>query len=340
MRTIIKRVSEESLLCAAEILRAGGLVAFPTETVYGLGANFLLERACAGIFAAKGRPADNPLILHISSADELPRVAEKIPRAAFDLAEAFWPGPLTLVLKKSSLVPDIVTAGRDTVAVRLPANAAARNLIDLTGAPVAAPSANRSTTVSPTCAEHVREDLDGLIDMILDGGACLAGLESTIIDLSGDSFEILRPGVITPEDLARVLGAKPRLHAPGKDEPPRAPGMKYKHYAPKAEIVVFFGQAHKTAERVNGIIAASADPSRIGVLATNETAEMYDGRALVLSVGSRGDVLEICRNLFRVLRLFDERGAGVIYAEALPERAAGRAAMNRLMKAASEVVRL
>ena len=269
------RPEDGELLEAAEILRSGGLVAFPTETVYGLGANALDEAAAKKIYAAKGRPSDNPLIAHISSMEELPALVREIPEAGRKLAEKYWPGPLTMIFPKKDVVPYGTTGGLDTVAVRMPSDPVANRLIKLAGIPVAAPSANTSGRPSPTRAEHVIEDMDGKIEMILDGGQVGIGVESTIVDVSGPVPTLLRPGAVTLEMLRETLGqveVDPAILGPVKgDVKPKAPGMKYRHYAPKADMVLVEGAMEDVVDYINREAAkAMGAGKRVGIICTRE----------------------------------------------------------------------
>ena len=344
------------LMPAALALRAGELVAFPTETVYGLGADALNPAAVDAIFAAKGRPGDNPLIVHVAHVEDIQRLTTTVPPLAVRLLEAFAPGPLTLILPRSALVPDNVTAGLDTVAVRIPAHPVARRLIELAGVPVAAPSANRSGRPSPTRAWHVADDLDGLIPYIIDGGACEFGLESTVLDLTGPVPQILRPGAITAEAIARVTGQanddRPATPA-SASHTPRSPGMKYRHYAPKARLLVF-DQPDLTA-RASAIGQALADldqgPARkIGLYLCQATYDLLPA-VYRRSSGPQGqkswplDIVvqvyaenpaprQASHHLFDALRSFDRDQVDLIIAEGLPANGAGVAYMNRLRKAA------
>lgn len=328
---------------AAEVLRAGGLVAFPTETVYGLGANALDANAVEGIYRAKGRPADNPLIVHITQTDALQTLVSSIPTAASALMEAFWPGPLTLVMPKSDRVPSIITAGLDTVAIRMPFHPIALALIRKAGIPVAAPSANSSGRPSPTLAKHVLEDLNGKVDIIIDGGSSHVGVESTVLDLTVEPPMILRPGGVTQEQLRKILGAvstDPSLSkSPADHVVPRSPGMKYRHYAPKAAMLLIQGPH----ERVVSEIGRRADlcvseGTATGILTTDETAAYYEPSlhtsCRFLSMGSRLHPETLASNLFRCLREFDEKKVDVILAEAPEIEGIGTAVMNRMMKAA------
>lgn len=331
---------EESLKKPAEILRQGGLVAFPTETVYGLGANALSEEAAGKIYAAKGRPSDNPLIVHIADFEALPPLVSAIPEAGKKLMEAFWPGPLTLIFPKSSLVPGTTTGGLDTVAVRMPADKTARALIRLSGVPVAAPSANTSGRPSPTTADHVWQDMNGRIEMIVDGGPVGIGVESTIIDVSGEEPMILRPGAVTQEMAFQVLGRRIRLDPAITEGPvkadirPKAPGMKYKHYAPKAELTLVEGEERLVALTINRLVKERlSEGFSAGIICTDETMGEYPA-GMVKSIGLRKKEETIAHNLYGVLRDFDDQGVDYIYSESFSRDHLGQAIMNRLIKAA------
>lgn len=321
---------------AAGVIRSGGTVVFPTETVYGLGANALSEAAAEGIFTAKGRPGDNPLIAHISHLDMLIYlIGEPLTDKAKLLIERFWPGPLTLIFKKSRKVPMRVTAGLDTVAVRMPDHPVALELIRASELPIAAPSANLSGKPSPTLPEHVVNDLQGKVDMILCSTKSRIGLESTVLDLSGDVPTILRPGGITYEQLVEVLGEvridKGLLE---QDRAPKAPGMKYTHYAPEAEMIIIKGESGRVQEKIQALVdLKNAGGLTVGVLASDETADFYRN-CRVLSLGSRKNYALIASNVFEKLREFDKIGVGIIYAEAFDEKEMGLAVMNRMKKAA------
>lgn len=374
-----KIFGKEGISEAAEILKGGGLVAFPTETVYGLGGNGLDKEAAKKIYAAKGRPSDNPLILHVSSIEEVYPLVKALPEKAKKLMEAFWPGPLTLVLLKSDIVPEESTGGLETVALRSPENALTLELIRACGFPIAGPSANLSGRPSPTEASHVFEDLGGRIEGILEDGAVGIGVESTIVDLSEDCPTLLRPGAITIEDLEEVLGEKvaidPTLLGKSMAEgfTPKAPGMKYRHYAPKAEMILFkkkeedetrSGQ-EETAKLIlsyggkelsdcpekdvkksvakailsYGEKELSVSPEkRIWILCGEDTASLYegDGRFTVQILGRREEPLSMTHNLFRLLRKADEEGAELILGEFYSEEGVGFALMNRLKKAAGQ----
>lgn len=321
---------------AAAILRDGGLVGIPTETVYGLGANGLNEEAVAHIFEAKGRPQDNPLILHIPDASWLERYCKDIPLTAYKLADAYWPGPMTMILRRKDIVPDAVTAGLDTVGMRCPAHPLCRAIIDAAGVPVAAPSGNTSGRPSPTTAQHMLEDMDGKIDAIVDGGPCSVGVESTIIDLTETPARLLRPGGITLEQLEAVLGevavdpAVTRLMGAG--EQPKAPGMKYRHYAPKAPVTVVTGDPQKSAE----YIASHASPED-GIICFDEFLPLFTRRSEtrpVMDLGPAGDKEEQARHIFDALRSFDHTSVPAIWAQCPDATGIGLAIANRLNKAA------
>lgn len=333
-----KQIKDEELAEAAQILRDGGLVAFPTETVYGLGANALDEAAAKKIYAAKGRPSDNPLIAHISCLEELKPLVAYIPEAGRKLAEAYWPGPLTMVFPKSDIVPYGTTGGLDTVAVRMPSDPVANRLIKLAGVPVAAPSANTSGRPSPTTAQHVWQDMEGKIEMILDGGPVGIGVESTIVDVSGDVPTLLRPGAITMEMLRETVGRveiDPAIQAPpSADLRPKAPGMKYRHYAPHADLQLVEGETDKVVETINALVKEKlAEGKKVGVICTDETKDRFpQGEAR--SVGLRAKEETIAHNLFAVLREFDDLDVDCIYSESFSKDHLGQAIMNRLTKAA------
>lgn len=331
---------EEGLRRAGEIIKRGGLVAFPTETVYGLGGALDAESA-RKIYAAKGRPSDNPLIVHISRFEDIFRLVEHLPEAAGKLADAFWPGPLTLILPKSGMVPYEITGGLDTVAVRFPSHPAAKRLIGYAGGYVAAPSANISGRPSPTAAKYVIEDMDGRIEMIVDGGEVGIGLESTIIDLTVEPPQILRPGYVTRRMLDGALGfvgVDAAVTAAGSGQAPRAPGMKYRHYAPAGRLEIVEGEPGRVAAYINKRTAADrAAGERTGVLGTREMLEQYQAD-VVKCLGSREDEEAVARNLFASLREFDNEKVTRIYSESFPSQGLGQAIMNRLLKAAGHRV--
>lgn len=322
---------------AGEILREGGLVAFPTETVYGLGGDGLNPESSRKIYGAKGRPSDNPLIIHICKFEDIYEIVAEVTDAAKKIAEAFWPGPLTLILPKAEKVPKETTGGLDTVAVRFPSHPVARKLIEYGGGYVAAPSANLSGRPSPTLARHVTEDMDGRIEMIIDGGEVGIGLESTIIDLTVEPPQILRPGYITREMLENVLGqveTDKALLAPDSGIAPKAPGMKYRHYAPGGQLEIVEGSEEAVAAYINAHVAADVTAGeKTGVICTAENVEKYRSH-VVKNVGSRNDEESIAKNLFLVLREFDEEKVTRIYSESFSNQGLGQAIMNRLLKAA------
>lgn len=321
---------------AADVLKQGGLVAFPTETVYGLGANGLDPGAVEGIFAAKGRPSDNPLILHIAEPHEVEKLAREIPANACALMEKYWPGPLTVVLERTRAVPDAVTAGLDTVAIRLPDSLVARTLIGLAGVPLAAPSANTSGRPSPTTAQAVMDDLAGKVEIVIDAGPCGIGVESTVVDCTTPVPTLLRPGGVTLEMLMETLGeveVDPAL-AHGRTVP-RSPGMKYTHYAPAAPMTLFEGTTGACQARVSQAVAqALAEGRRVGAVVSAETAEGLPPSSVVAVYGSRLRPDEAAANLYNALRLFDTEAVDVIFAEGVAENGLGLAVMNRLRKAA------
>ena len=338
---------DEELLEGARILREGGLVAFPTETVYGLGANALDEEAARKIYEAKGRPSDNPLIAHVSAMEEVYPLVSQVSEKAKKLMDAFWPGPMTLIFPKSDLVPYGTTGGLDTVAVRMPSAPVANRLIALAGVPVAAPSANTSGRPSPTTAQHVLQDMDGRIDMIIDGGPVGIGVESTIVDVSVETPTVLRPGAITMEMLEEVLGEvqiDPAILGPvSADLRPKAPGMKYKHYAPKADLTLVEPEdgdmespdsLERMTEKVRQLAEEKlAEGFRVGIICTDESRQTYP-KGLVRSIGSRTRRETVAHNLYALLREFDDLKADYIFSESFPEDHLGQAIMNRLSKAA------
>ena len=336
-----EQIDQEAIARAGEILKRGGLVAFPTETVYGLGGDALNENSSRLIYAAKGRPSDNPLIVHITNMEALKKIVTEIPPAARKLAERYWPGPLTMIFHKSSAVPLATTGGLDTVAVRMPSHKTARAMIDAAGGYIAAPSANRSGRPSPTVARYVIEDLDGLVDMIIDGGEVNIGLESTIIDLTGKVPTILRPGYVTQDMLTETLGLvdvdRTILDA-NSHQAPKAPGMKYRHYAPKGNLSIVEGEPERVVSYINERISALQKEGRkTGVIATDETVARYHGDD-IKSVGSRRDEEVIARHLFRILREFDDDNVEVMFTESFETAGIGQAIMNRLLKAAGHQV--
>ena len=332
----------EEIQRAGKLLAEGELVAFPTETVYGLGGDALNPEAAGKIYAAKGRPSDNPLIVHIADVSDLRRIVTEVPPQAEKLAEAFWPGPLTMIFWKNDQVPSATTGGMDTVAVRMPNHPVALELIRQSGCLIAAPSANTSGRPSPTEAAHVAEDMDGRIPMILDGGSVDIGIESTIIDLTEAVPMVLRPGYITPEMLSEVLGESvildPGIVAEDDTKKPKAPGMKYKHYAPKADMIIVDGSSEQVIKKINELAAeAGKQGKKTAVIATEETKDQYQAD-VVLSMGSREDEDSIARHLYHILRECDELSVGSIYSECFSTPRIGQAIMNRLLKAAGHQV--
>lgn len=347
MDTIIEKVDPghidtDVMEQAGKLIAEGELVAFPTETVYGLGGDALDPDASRKIYAAKGRPSDNPLIVHIADFDDMKRVAREVPEQAKKLADAFWPGPLTMIVWKSDAVPEATTGGMQTVAVRMPNHPVALELIRRSGCLIAAPSANTSGRPSPTEAQHVAEDLSGKIAMILDGGPVGIGIESTIIDLTEEKPMILRPGYITPEMLSEVLQEEvvidPGIIAADDTRKPKAPGMKYKHYAPKAEMIIVDGAQDAVIRKINELTAAKrAEGKKVAVIATDETKDRYDAQ-VILSMGKRADEDAIAQHLYKILRECDELDVGEIYSECFQTPRIGQAIMNRLLKAAGHTV--
>lgn len=340
----LTREEEAMLRQAGEIIQRGGLVAFPTETVYGLGGDALNPRSSRKIYAAKGRPSDNPLIIHICRLEDIYRIVSRLPEAAVKIADAFWPGPLTMILPKAEIVPRETTGGLDTVAVRFPSHPVAQKLIAYSGGYIAAPSANLSGRPSPTLAKYVREDMDGRIDMIIDGGDVGIGLESTIIDMTSDMPRILRPGYVTREMLGKVLGKVDidvTIIDPDSRLVPKAPGMKYRHYAPKGQLAIVEGSPEQVIAYINAHTEADRQAGeKTGVIATAEVLEQYHAD-VVKCIGSREDEEGIARNLFSILREFDDEKVTSIYSESFPAHGLGQAIMNRLLKAAGHrIVRL
>lgn len=338
MNTRVLKPGEAALREAAELIREGRLVGMPTETVYGLAANALNEQAVCDIFTAKGRPGDNPLIVHIAEIAELaPLIKGEPSPAAKALMAAYWPGPMTLIFPKSNIVPLRTTGGLDTVAVRMPSHPVARRLIAFSGLPIAAPSGNRSGRPSPTTAAHMLEDMDGRIDLILDGGSCEVGVESTVIDMTGDVPRVLRPGGITPAQIEAVCGAcivDPAVMRPlGKDEKPKSPGMKYRHYAPAGQLTIFHGDAAKVIEEIKATYdQALAEGHAPLILALEDSIPAYGGRRLE-SLGRNAS--EMAQAVFAVLRDADALHADVILSEAVEAEGIGLAVMNRLGRAAA-----
>lgn len=327
---------------AGKLIAGGQLVAFPTETVYGLGGDALDPEASRKIYAAKGRPSDNPLIVHIAEFEDMYRVGKNIPEKAKKLSDAFWPGPLTMIVEKSDAVPDATTGGMNTVAVRMPNHPVALELIRKSGCLIAAPSANTSGRPSPTEASHVAEDLDGKIAMIIDGGQVGIGIESTIIDLTEEIPMVLRPGYITAKMLSEVLGEEviidPGIIAADDTRKPKAPGMKYKHYAPKADMIIVDGPQEQVIAKINSLAKnKKAAGDKVAVIATDETRDSYDAD-VILCMGSKLDEDAIARHLYKILRECDELSVNAIYSESFATPRIGQAIMNRMLKAAGHQV--
>jgi len=347
METIIVKIQQDSesftpaeeaaLEQAGGIIKAGGLVAFPTETVYGLGGDALNRESARKIYAAKGRPSDNPLIVHICRLEDIYTIVREFPEAAKRAASAFWPGPLTMILPKADRVPPETTGGLDTVAVRFPSDRIARKFIEYSGGFVAGPSVNLSGKPSPTATKYVIEDMSGRIDMILDGGESAIGLESTIVDMTAEPPRILRPGYITREMLENVLGKVDidvTIIDPDSGQAPKAPGMKYRHYAPKGELVIVEGKPDRVISYINGKTAADkARGEKTGVICTSGFQKRYCAD-IVKCVGRREDEESIARNLYAALRDFDDEQVTKIYSEGFDTQGLGQAIMNRLLKAA------
>ena len=332
-----ENIDSNALLEAGQIIQKGGLVAFPTETVYGLGGDALNKESSKKIYAAKGRPSDNPLIVHICCYEDLQPIVKHIPKEAKALADAFWPGPLTMIFEKSDKVPFETTGGLSTVAVRMPKDPIALEFIRQSGGYVAAPSANLSGKPSPTLAKYVMEDMAGRIEAVIDGGEAVIGLESTIVDLTGAAPMILRPGYITREMLLEVLEQveedQTMMH-PAEGVKPKAPGMKYRHYAPKGQLTIIAGDSKKVVETINELTSkAMAQGKKTGVIATAETVSCYRAE-VVKNAGNRQNEATIAKELYRILREFDDEEVEVIYSESFEKSGIGQAIMNRLLKAA------
>ena len=332
-----EKPDEANIQTATQIIQNGGLVAFPTETVYGLGADALNPGAVLSLFEAKKRPLDNPPIVHVSNAMDTHKLAKKVPKKAELLMKQFWPGPLTLVFKRSSIVPKVTVAGLDTIAIRMPNHKVALALIKQSGRPIAAPSANLAGKPSPTTAEHVYEDLNGRIDAILDGGSTIIGVESTVVDLSIDPPLILRPGGTTYEALKGVL-SEIKLHpfVEAEEEVPlekiKSPGMKHKHYAPRAEVVLVEGSIPTVITKIKELSDYYKQKGeKVGILATDETLTSYTAD-VVKSLGSRFNLPVVAKNLFSLLRDVDGKNVDVIISEGVPSEGIGLAIMNRLRK--------
>ena len=333
----LDEAGEKELQAVAALIKNGETVVFPTETVYGLGANAFDPEAVKKIFVAKGRPNDNPLIVHISEIAEVEPLVAEIPKKAIKLMEVFWPGPLTLIMKKSERIPDEVSAGLDTVGIRFPDHPIARAFIKMSGCPIAAPSANRSGRPSPTQGKHVLEDLDGRVAAIILSADTEIGLESTVIDMTVEPPVVLRPGDVTVAELREVLGEVAVSSNVTKNVVPEkvsSPGMKYTHYSPKGEMVVVKGTKKEISEKINNAVARyRGKPMTVGILASDETMGCYH-EGFIISLGSQKDPREMAKNLFSRLRTFDELGVERIFAEDIPLNNETLALINRLYKAA------
>ncbi len=350
-----QNIDNEQIRIAGELAKQGELVAFPTETVYGLGADALNPEASGKIYAAKGRPSDNPLIVHIAEFEALDPIVKQLPREASLLADAFWPGPLTMCFNKKEVVPDETTGGLKTVAVRMPSHPVALAFIKAAGGYIAAPSANTSGRPSPTLARHVYEDMNGKIPMILDGGQVGIGIESTIVDLTEEKVTILRPGYITKEMIEQVLQKEvyidPAVNGTSKDARPKAPGMKYRHYAPEAELFLVQGTDREAVNREMLKLARNAVENNryCGIMATQESLQAFEkmqrelpesgkSHLILKSIGHEDDDASVAKQLYKVLREFDEEKTDIIYSESFSDTGVGQAVMNRLIRAAGHNV--
>ena len=340
MKTIITRVLDidninlNELDKQAQLLREGKTVIFPTETVYGLGANALDEQAVKKIYEAKGRPSDNPLIVHIYKKEEVYELAKDISKKAEDVMQRFWPGPITLILNKKNIVPYKTSGGLDTVAIRMPSHKIAREIIRMAGIPIAAPSANISGRPSPTKAEHVYEEMNERVDGIVLGGDCDFGLESTVVDFTSEIPMILRPGSITKEDLEKVIGnviLDPSLEKKEDNKKAKAPGMKYTHYSPNADVYIVSGKKEDVFQKINNLVVENQEKGlKVGVMCLSQNKKMYSGEV----IGLGNTLEEIARTLFDVLREMDKIGVDRVYSEAFTTEGLGQAIMNRLVKSA------
>ena len=326
----------EQIQEAARILREGELVIFPTETVYGLGGNGLDEEAVDKIFRAKGRPKDNPLILHVADPEQVLDLVKVIPPKGKDCMDVFWPGPLTLIFERSEKVSDSVTAGADTVAIRMPSHPIAHAILKAAAVPVAAPSANTSGRPSPTRLAHVLEDMEGKVPLIVDSGDANVGIESTVLDVTVDPPMIYRPGGVTKEDLEAIIGEvavdETTIDA-NKDAVPKSPGQKYRHYAPKGDATLFAGDLKNIAKEINRRLAEAEPGAKTAVLCTMETRDLYEGMDLLVDMGSREHLEDVAHNLFESLRRCDEEGIDLLFVEGFDFRGLGVGIMNRLLKA-------
>lgn len=330
-----ENIEQDKISQITKAFKDGKLVVFPTETVYGLGADGFNEEACENIFKAKGRPGDNPLILHIAENSQLDELVSEIPEVAEKCMEKFWPGPLTMIFKRSDRISDIITAGLETVAVRMPSHKIARAILNDVRLPIAAPSANLSGRPSPTSFKHCYEDLNGKVDILVDGGSTNVGIESTVLDVTSNPPMILRPGGITMEELREIIPDVTIDSATidTKDKKiPKSPGQKYKHYAPKADAYCFAGDLEGVVKEINKRIVENSE-LKIAVLGTEETVKYYEGAYLLINLGSRENMEDIAHNLFDALRTCDEKDVDLIYTEGFAFSGIGVGIMNRLLKA-------
>ena len=329
-----KNIDKSEIKKQAEILKKGDTVIFPTETVYGLGANALDEKAVSKIYEAKGRPSDNPLIVHIYDKHQVEELAKDISPKAHVVMDRFWPGPITIILNKKDIVPSRTSGGLDTVAIRMPSNPIAKELLKETNLPIAAPSANISGRPSPTKANHVYEEMNNRVDGIILGGDCTFGLESTVLDLTNDIPTILRPGSVTKEDLESVIGQvniDPALENKEDNIKAKAPGMKYKHYSPNADVFIVSGGEKEVAEKINALVLENNKNNiKSVILCIEEHKNLYKGDTIILG----RDLQEVGSNLFDSLIMADKKGYDVVYTEAFENKGVGRAIMNRLLKSA------
>ena len=329
-----KNIDKIEIKKQAEILKKGDTVIFPTETVYGLGANALDEKAVSKIYEAKGRPSDNPLIVHIYDKHQVEELAKDISPKAHVVMDRFWPGPITIILNKKDIVPSRTSGGLDTVAIRMPSNPIAKELLKETNLPIAAPSANISGRPSPTKANHVYEEMNNRVDGIILGGDCTFGLESTVLDLTNDIPTILRPGSVTKEDLESVIGQvniDPALENKEDNIKAKAPGMKYKHYSPNADVFIVSGGEKEVAEKINALVLENNKNNiKSVILCIEEHKNLYKGDTIILG----RDLQEVGSNLFDSLIMADKKGYDVVYTEAFENKGIGRAIMNRLLKSA------
>ena len=339
MKTIISNINIDDIDLNeikkhAKLIKEGNTVIFPTETVYGLGANALNENAVKKIYEAKGRPSDNPLIVHICDKEEVYNLAEDISEKAKTVMDNFWPGPITIVLNKKDIVPKTTSGGLETVAIRMPSNKIAQAIIRESGVPIAAPSANISGRPSPTKGDHVKEEMDGRVGGIILGGDCNFGLESTVLDMTEEIPMILRPGSITKEELEKLIGhvnLDPSLEKKEDNKKAKAPGMKYTHYSPNADVYIVSGDEQSVVEKINNMYKENMNNNlKTGVMCINKNIHKYEG----LAIGLGNSLEEVGSNLFSALIEMDKHNIDIIYSEEFPNSGVGRAIMNRLLKSA------